>query len=128
MTPLAVGAAIQRPVVKHCELAVGGRMNVELDDIGAGRETGSHRADCILQILVRRRQHPRRGAGVILQVAFVEALGDAAMCEQDGLAVVMGGEMIGVVDVDGCGEDDDRHRDIFEFLVQGLPPRTRCIR
>jgi hypothetical protein len=36
--------------------------------------------------------------------------------------------MIGVVDVDGCGEDDDRRRGIFEFLVQDLPPRTRCIR
>ena len=41
---VAVGAAIQRPVVKHRELAVGGGMNVELDDIGAGREAGAHRS------------------------------------------------------------------------------------
>ena len=40
---MAVGAAIQRPVVKHRELAVGGGMNVELDDIGAGRKAGPHR-------------------------------------------------------------------------------------
>jgi hypothetical protein len=39
----------------------------------------------------------------------------------------MPGEKIGVVEVDGCGEDD-RHRGVFEFLVQGLPPRTTCIR
>ena len=40
---MAIGAAIQRPVVKHRELAVGRGMNVEFDDIGAGRKTGAHR-------------------------------------------------------------------------------------
>jgi len=103
-------------------------MNVELDDIGAGREAGPHRVDCILQILVRRWQHPRRGAGVILQVAFVEVLRHPAMGEKGRLAVVMPGEKIGVVEVDRAREHGNCRRGMFEFLVQGLPPRARCIR
>ena len=74
------------------------------------------------------RQHPRCGAGVVLQFAFVEALGDATMREKDGLAVPVRGETIGVVDVYGCCENDDRRRGIFEFLVQDLPPRRGRIR
>ena len=57
-----------------------------------------------------------------------QSAGHAAMREEDGFALLMGSEMIGVVDVDGCGEDGDRRRGIFEFLVQGLSPRGGHIR
>jgi hypothetical protein len=114
--------------MKHRELAVSRRMNVEFDDVGPGCKAGSHRIDRVLQILMGWRQHSRCRTGFVLQLAFVEALGNAAMCQQDRFAFPMAGEMVGVVDVDGCGEDDDRRRSIFEFLVQGLPPRRRRIR
>ena len=103
---MAIGAAIQRPVVKHREFAVGGRMNVEFDDVGTRGEAGLHRGNRVLQIVVAGRQHSRGRACVVLQLAFVEALGDAAMREQHRRALAMCGETIGVVDIDG-GEDDD---------------------
>jgi hypothetical protein len=49
---MSVGAAIQRPVVKYRELAVGRRMNVELDDVGPDGKAGPHRTDRVFQILM----------------------------------------------------------------------------
>ena len=120
---MAVGAAVERPVVKHREFAVGGGMNIDFDDVGAGLKAGPHRADRILQVSVGRRQHPRGRAGVVLQVAFVETLRHSPMCEHDRLAFAVGRQKIAVVDVDGRG-DDDRRRDVPDFSAQALPPNV----
>jgi hypothetical protein len=50
------------------------------------------------------------------------------MGEKDRLAVVMPGKKISVVEVDRDREHGNCRRGIFEFLVQGLPLRARCIR
>ena len=119
---VAIGAAIQRPVVKHREFAIGGGMNIELDDVGAGLKAGSHRFDRVLQISMDRRQHPRRRAGVVLQVAFVETLRNSPMRQHDRLAVAVRSQKIAVVDVDECGGDGDRRRDVSDFSAQDVPP------
>ncbi len=86
VTPLAIRAAVERPVVEYGELAVGGRVHVELDHIGAGIEARAHRANGVLQIVVYRRQHSYGGAGIVLHIALIEALRHAAMGEQHWLA------------------------------------------
>ena len=48
---VAVGAAVERPVVEDDEMAVGGRVNVELDHVGAGGEGRAEAGDGVLQIM-----------------------------------------------------------------------------
>ncbi len=100
-----VGAAVERPVVEDGELPVRRRMHVDLDDIGAGGKARLHRADGILEIIVFRRQHAARRAGVILQIALVEALGEAAMGEQQRLSRAVLRQKAAIVEIDtGRGE------------------------
>lgn len=104
---VAVGAAVERPVVKDGELPVRRRVHVNLDDIGAGRKARLHRGDGIFEIIMFRRQHAARRAGVILQIGLVEALGDAAMGEQHRLTRTVLRQKAGIVEVDpGRGERD----------------------
>ena len=49
---LAVGAAIQRPVMKHRELVICGAMNVEFDDIGTAAEVITNAAATLLHTVV----------------------------------------------------------------------------
>jgi hypothetical protein len=41
--PSAVGAPVERPVVELSEVSIGRRMDVELDDVCAGRKRSLHR-------------------------------------------------------------------------------------
>ena len=78
----ALGAAIERPVVEHRELAVSGGVHVELDHIGPCCEGGLHRRQCVLDLRDDRLANARRRAGVVGQARAVEVLVRAAMCDQ----------------------------------------------
>jgi hypothetical protein len=78
----AVGAAVERPIVEHGEVAVGGRMDVELDDVGAGSEGGLHGGNGVLEIRMLGRVNARGGAGVAGQALARVGLREAAMGEQ----------------------------------------------
>jgi hypothetical protein len=56
-----------------------------------------HRAKGVFQIVMRGRQHPRRGAGVIRQIAFVETLCHAAVRKKIRSSLVVRGDETGVV-------------------------------
>ena len=79
---VAVGAAVQGPVVEHGELAVGGRVHVEFDDVGAGGEGGAHRGQGVLDEGMLGRKNARRGAGRRRQARGGIGLGQPAMREQ----------------------------------------------
>src|SRR5262245_46932281 len=108
---LAVSAAVERPVVKHGEVAVGGRMDIELDDVGAGTESGFHRGDRVLEIRVRGRVNTRGGAGVVGDAVEIEGLRQPAMREQDWSTFGRAGQPVRVVEVDEPGEQQSERAD-----------------
>jgi len=93
-----VGAAIQRPVVEYGKFPIRGRVNVELDDVGAGIETGLYRWDRVFEIGVCRRQHPRGCAGIVGQAVLVEALRNATMGKEGRSSIMMLCEQAAVVE------------------------------
>ncbi len=123
--PTLLGAAIERPVMEDCELAIGGGMNVDLDNVGARVKSGAYPANRVLQVIVGRRQHPCRSAGVVLQVVLVETLRDPAMREQDGISLVTRRQKTGIVDIDAHRDRGDYRDGIFDLPAQSLAPPRR---
>ncbi|WP_241491248.1 hypothetical protein [Sphingomonas sanguinis] len=58
--------------MKDRELAIGRRMDVQLDFIRPRREAGLHRADGVLEIGIGRRAHTGGGAIALGQVGAIE--------------------------------------------------------
>ncbi|MGZ2482543.1 hypothetical protein ACVITL_001066 [Rhizobium pisi] len=112
--------------MKDGELAVPCRMHVDLDDIGAGGKAGLHRPDGVFEIVVFRRQHAGRRAGVVLQIGFVEPLGDAAMGKQHRLSRPMFCKQAGIVEIDAGGSDGNHGGTIEKLPAQDLSP-SGCI-
>src|SRR5690606_19388496 len=98
-----VRTAVERPVVKHGEMAVGGRVNVQLDDVGAMREGGLHRGEGVFEKGVFRRMDAGGGAGVAPEALRWISLREAAVGEKQRVAVA-GCEKGGVVEIDRAGE------------------------
>ena len=83
---VALGAAVERPVVEDREIAVGRRMDVELDDVGAGGKRRLHRGEGVLDELVLGLIDARRRAGVALEILARIGLREAAVCQENGRA------------------------------------------
>ena len=62
----AIRPAFERPVMKNGEAAVGGRMNVEFQNIRAGLEACAHGVDRVFEIGMRRA-----AMRVAVQVSFL---------------------------------------------------------
>jgi len=77
-----IGAAVERPVVDHGEEAVGGRMHVQLDDVGAGGKRGLHGRQRVLDEIMPGRVDALGGAGLVVEVLAMVCLVDAAMSDQ----------------------------------------------
>ncbi len=57
-------------------------------------------------------------AGVVRQIALVETLRDPAMCQQHRLGLPVRCQKIGIVQINGCGEDGGCRYAITQFLSQ----------
>ena len=79
----SVRAAVQRPIVKDREMAVTGRMNIELNDIRARVESRAHRGQRILDEIVPWSIDHRRRAGLLCQSLGTIRLMHAAMREEN---------------------------------------------
>jgi hypothetical protein len=89
---IAIGAAVERPVVENREVAIGRRVDVELDDVGAGREGRFHGRQRVLDERVLRRIDSRRRTSIALQILAREGLCKTAMGEQHRTAGVQPGK------------------------------------
>jgi hypothetical protein len=90
--------------MEDSELAVSGRMDIKLDDIGAGLEAGFHRRERILQVAVRWRQHTGSRAGVVSEVRRIELLRDATVGQQCRRPRDTGCEQAGVIEINEKSE------------------------
>ena len=119
----AVGAAVHGPVVEHGEMAVGGRVDVELDDVGAGLERRPHRRQRVLQERVLRRMDARRRAGVVLEALEVVGLRQAAVGEQRRPGRPVEHQPRRVVEIDEGREQTDARGRVAQRLFHASP---RC--
>jgi hypothetical protein len=103
----AVSAAVERPVVKHGEVAIGGRMHVELDDVGACSEGGLDGGNRVLEIRMRGRVNACGGAAVVGDAVEIEGLRQPAMRQQNGTASGRAAQPVGIVEIDETGEQEN---------------------
>jgi hypothetical protein len=96
------------------EIAVGGGMHVELDDIGAGREGGTEALDRVLDVRVFRREDALGGAGLRGQALAMVGLAEAAMGDDQRPRVALRGEEVGVEEEDGGSEDEKEEEGLAE--------------
>jgi hypothetical protein len=92
--------------VEDDEVAVGGRMDVEFDDAGAGREGRAEPVDRVLDIGMLRREDALCGAGLAGQAIAVIGLAEAAMRDDQRPSVALRGEEVGVEEKDAKSEDE----------------------
>ena len=79
---MAVCAAFDTGIVEHDIVAVSGRLDIDIGDIGAEREGAADRFHGVFEIGMGRRQHPVGLAPVQRQSPFVEALAEPEMRDQ----------------------------------------------
>jgi hypothetical protein len=106
---------------KHGEVAVGGRVDVELDDIGARVECGPHRRQGVLEERMLRWMNPRRGAAVALDAGRIIGLRQAAMGQQRRTGRPLEYQPGGVVEKDERREQDDARGGVFQCFLHALP-------
>jgi hypothetical protein len=107
---LAVGAAFECPVVKHREMAVARRMDIQFDDIGAGLEGCAHRRQGVLDKIMHRRVDHCRRARIRGQAFTVKGLVHAAMCQQNRPAAHSSREPTGVEKVERCDTEEENEK------------------
>src|SRR5690606_498488 len=83
--PGALGSAVECPVMHHGEVAIGGGVDVEFNNIGPRVESGPHRRERVFEQPMARRVDAFGGAGVVLQPLAVIGLMHPPMGdERDG--------------------------------------------
>ena len=122
---VAVGAAVQGPVMEDGELAVGGRVNVEFDDVGAGGEGGAHRGQGVFDEGMLGRKNPRRGAGRRRQARRGIGLGQPAMREQGAFRLRRNPERA-VAERDYAGNEEDEKQSKPNDPPHGAPGELRA--
>jgi|SRR5690242_9046365 len=106
---MSIGAAIERPVVKDRELAIGGRVDVEFDYVGARSEGSPHGGNRVFQVGMRWRQYTGGGTRIVLDSICVKTLRNTAVGEQYWSAGRPLREQVSIIQMDeGCKQ---QHRE-----------------
>jgi hypothetical protein len=116
-----LGAAVERPVVKHREVPVAGRMDVELDDVGARVECRPHRRQRVLEKQMLRRVDADRRAGVALEPRGIIGLRQTAMGKENRAIRPLEHQPRRIVEKNERHEQSDARGAVLQCLLHALP-------